>query len=57
MLPIGDGDEPHLVAVVVPAEDTNPEVIQEFARVERPDYLEPSRFVPVENLLPNGRGQ
>ncbi|MEU4216670.1 non-ribosomal peptide synthetase [Actinoplanes sp. NPDC026623] len=57
VLPSGEGENRHLLAVVVPAEDTTLRDIQEFARAELPDYLVPSQFALVEEIPSNEHGK
>ncbi|MFY1597077.1 non-ribosomal peptide synthetase [Micromonospora sp. WMMD737] len=57
VLPSGEGEDRHLIAVVVPAEDTTLREIQELARTELPDYLVPSQFALVEEIPSNEHGK
>ncbi|MBM0275404.1 non-ribosomal peptide synthetase [Micromonospora tarensis] len=57
VVPSGEGEDRHLLAVVVPAEDTTLREIQEFARAELPDYLVPSQFALVEEIPSNEHGK
>ncbi|MEU4219854.1 non-ribosomal peptide synthetase [Actinoplanes sp. NPDC026623] len=57
VLPSGEGENRHLLAVVVPAEGTTVRDIQELARAELPNYLVPSQLALVKEIPSNEHGK
>lgn len=57
VLAVGNGQDRHLVALVVPHDQLSPKHLREYATRELPEFMVPSAFVRVDRIPVNDHGK